>query len=65
MSSISQKTFANDTDLATVQAVFVAPKGRKNPVDAIQLLRTTELTKDYQDLYGAMSERPALWQCSR
>jgi hypothetical protein len=48
----AQKTPADDTLVATVQSVVLAPRGGKDPVGVIEPLRTVELTTDYQNLTG-------------
>jgi hypothetical protein len=56
----SQKAFGDDTELANVQTLTIIPRDSTNPGDAIRPVRTTELTKDYRDLYGVVPDRPGI-----
>jgi hypothetical protein len=47
-------------DIAAVQSVVVAARGNKNPGDAIQPVKTTELTNEYQTMYGLALREPGV-----
>jgi hypothetical protein len=47
-------------DVAAVQSIVVTTRANKNPAEAIQPMRTTELTKEYQTMYGLALPRPGM-----
>lgn len=56
----SQEAGLDATNIASVQSVAVTRRGNTSASDAVQPIRTIELSKDYQSLYGAAFPRPGI-----
>jgi hypothetical protein len=51
--ALSRPSMKDERTIANVEAVIIMPRGSKDPSKAIQPQKTSEVSEDYQNLFGA------------